>query len=49
MKNANFIVRPAYKRLNKGSASQWQANYSLKWPESKDFFGIGSNRSEAEK
>ena len=49
MKDANFIVRPSFKRINKGSLSKWQATYNLKWPEPKEFSGIGPSRSEAEK
>ncbi|KAK4019939.1 hypothetical protein OUZ56_001938 [Daphnia magna] len=49
MKNANFIARPAFKRVKNGSISDWQASYSLKWPEPKEFSGIGTNRAEAEK
>lgn len=49
MKNPNFIARPAFKRLKKGSVSGWQASYNLKWPEPKEFSGVGTNRSEAEK
>lgn len=46
MKNPNFIARPTFKHLK---SKQWQASYSLKWPEAKEFSGEGTTRAEAEK
>lgn len=48
MKDANFIVRPTFKRIE-GKTACWQASYHLKWPEIKEFSGIGTTRAVAEK
>jgi hypothetical protein len=49
MKDANLILRPAFNRIGTGPNHRWKSSYSVKWPEPKEFSGIGNKRSEAER
>lgn len=49
LKDANYIVRPSFKRQQKRGDIKWQASYNIKWPEPQQFSAIGNTRSEAER
>lgn len=49
LKDANYIVRPSFKKLPKRDGLRWQATYNIKWPELQQFSGVGYTRKEAER